>query len=260
TPRDREGLRFALAEGLDAVSQSFVESPDDVARVREAAAELGGSTFVIAKIERARALDRVAEILEAADGIMVARGDLGVEIPIEDIAGVQKRLVREANLRGKPVITATHMLESMTEYTRPTRAEATDVANAILDGTDAVMLSGESAVGRHPVESVAMLARIAASAERRRPAHEARAAIRSAAADGAVVEQIARAVDDMLTHLHPAAAIVPTRSGATARRIARFRAPVWIVAVSTEPATCQRLQFTWGVQAVCVEREPDDWR
>jgi pyruvate kinase len=227
--------------------------------VRRAARALGGDPLVIAKIERARALERAEAILDAADGIMVARGDLGVEIPIEEIAHVQKWLVREANLRGKPVITATQMLESMTEHPRPTRAEATDVANAILDGSDAVMLSGESAVGRYPVESVEMLARIAVAAERERPSAAAREALR-AVAPADVAEQIARSADDMLAHLAAAVALVPTRSGATARRIARFRPPVWIAAVSTEEATCQRLLFSFGVHPVRVEREPDDWR
>src|SRR5690606_3248043 len=150
---------------------SFVEAAGDIATLRKAAADLGvEQPFVIAKIERRRAVERAAEILAAADGLMVARGDLGVELPIEEIALVQKRLVQRANLAGKPVITATQMLESMTENRRPTRAEATDVANAILDGSDAVMLSGESAVGRYPVEAVEMLARIAAATERLRPA------------------------------------------------------------------------------------------
>ena len=178
TDRDRESLRFALAEGVDAVSQSFVESAADIEAVRAAAAAWGHQPFVIAEIERARALPRAGGIPGAAAGLMVARGDLGVEIPIEEIALVQKRLVQRANLAGKPVITATQMLESMTGNPRPTRAEATDVANAILDGTDAVMLSGESAVGRYPVESVAMLARIAASIERMRPARAVRDALR----------------------------------------------------------------------------------
>ncbi len=165
TDHDRACLEFALGRGVDAVSQSFVESAADVVAVREAAASLGHQPFIIAKIERARALTRVDEILDAADGIMVARGDLGVEIPIERIALTQKQLIRKANHLGKPVITATQMLESMTSSIRPTRAEATDVANAILDGTDAVMLSGESAVGKYPVEAVKMLAAIAAATE-----------------------------------------------------------------------------------------------
>jgi pyruvate kinase len=259
TERDRAGLRFAVAHGIDAVSQSFVESAADVAAVRAAARELGGAPFVVAKIERARALAHVPAILDAADGVMVARGDLGVEIPIEEIAAVQKRLVREANLRGRPVITATQMLESMTEHPRPTRAEATDVANAILDGTDAVMLSAESAVGRYPVEAVEMLARIAAVAERQRPAAAVRLLLRGGSPAG-TAEQMARSADEMLEHLAPVVALVPTRSGATARRIARFRPAVWIAAISTEESTCQQLMLTAGVRPVHVAVEPDDWR
>ncbi|MDX1437851.1 MAG: pyruvate kinase, partial [Anaerolineales bacterium] len=146
TEDDRQWLAFAAAEGIDAISQSFVNSGADLFLLREEAAAMNYEPFVIAKIERAGALNNMDEILDAADGIMVARGDLGVEIPIERIAIVQKDLIAQANVLGKPVITATHMLESMTYNTRPTRAEATDVANAILDGTDCVMLSGETAV------------------------------------------------------------------------------------------------------------------
>jgi pyruvate kinase len=165
TERDRECLTFALEHGVDAVSQSFVEGAADMQAVRTAARELGHEPFLIAKIERSRALERLDEILDATDGIMIARGDLGVEVPIERIAVVQKDIMRRANRRAKPVITATQMLESMIHSHLPTRAEATDVSNAILDGTDAVMLSAESAMGEFPVESVTMLARIAATTE-----------------------------------------------------------------------------------------------
>lgn len=262
TEHDRECLRFALAAGVDAVSQSFVESAADVEAVRAAAAAEGAQPLVIAKIERRRALDRVAEILAAADGLMVARGDLGVEIPIEEIALTQKRLVQRANLAGKPVIIATQMLESMTASPRPTRAEATDVANAILDGTDAVMLSGESAVGRFPVEAVAMLARIAASTERQRPARAVRDALRERPREeGApVFDLIALSVDTLIERAGPAAVFVPTIGGTTVRRIARFRPRPWIVAVSPSEPICQRLLFTWGVVPARVAERPDDWR
>ena len=161
TVRDRECLAFALAHGVDAVGQSFVESADDVHAVRAAARAAGRDIPVFAKIERACALQRIDEILAAADGIMVARGDLGVEIPIESIAIVQKELLRKANQAGKPSITATQMLLSMVANRRPTRAAVTDVTNAILDGTEYVMLSEESAVGAYPVDAVRMLSRIA---------------------------------------------------------------------------------------------------
>ena len=161
TEHDHNCMKFALENGVDAVSQSFVENAADIQAVRDAAAALGYHPFIIAKIERSRALNHLDDIITAADAVMIARGDLGVELPIEQIPVVQKRIMRQANLRAKPVITATQMLESMTTNRRPTRAEATDVANAVLDGTDAVMLSGESAMGDYPVDSAAMLAKIA---------------------------------------------------------------------------------------------------
>lgn len=262
TDRDRECLHFALQEGVDAVSQSFVESASDLVAVREAAAEAGHQPFLVAKIERARALRRIDEILEEADGVMVARGDLGVEIPIERIALVQKELIQKANRLGKPVITATQMLESMTTSHRPTRAEATDVANAILDGTDAVMLSGESAVGKYPVEAVEMLARIAASTEpARRPLSAAEGtAPREAGSRVRPSDLIASSVATALQASVPAAIVVPTRGGATARRIARFRLPVWVTAVSSSEKTCRDLLFSYGVFPVLEPDHPTDWR
>src|SRR5207249_3682406 len=169
TEKDRAALEFALGVGVDAVSQSFVHRAADIQAVREAAAKVGRQPFVIAKIERADALAHFDEILATSDGIMVARGDLGVEVPIEAIAHTQKQLIAKAHLVGQPVITATQMLESMVASRLPTRAEATDVANAILDGTDCVMLSGESAMGKFPEEAVTMLAKIAAFTETHRP-------------------------------------------------------------------------------------------
>jgi pyruvate kinase len=262
TEHDRTCLAFALQHGVDAVSQSFVDRSGDITAVRAAADELGHHPMIIAKIERSGALVRIEEILDAADGIMVARGDLGVEIPIEEMALAQKRLMRLANLRCKPVITATQMLESMITNRLPTRAEATDVANAILDGTDAVMLSGESAVGRHPVEAVAMLARIAAATEPHRsdsgPAWAGEAIAREE--NIPAEELIAASVEATLRRISPATVVVPTHGGATARRIARFRLPVWISAVSSQEKTCQDLLFSYGVFPVCVEDHPDRWR
>ena len=170
TDHDHACLEFALKNGVDAVSQSFVETAADIEAVRNAARALGKNPFIIAKIERSGALDHFDEILSASDGIMVARGDLGVEVPIEEMAIIQKQLIAKANLAGKPVITATQMLESMTGSRLPTRAESTDVANAILDGTDCIMLSAESAMGNYPEEAVSMLASIAAYTEAHRPA------------------------------------------------------------------------------------------
>jgi pyruvate kinase len=262
TERDRECLRFAMEQGVDAVSQSFVESGKDIDAVRKEAKALGHSPFIIAKIERSRALRHFDEILDSADGIMIARGDLGVEVPIEQIAVVQKDLMRRANRRAKPVITATQMLESMTTYRRPTRAEATDVANAILDGTDAVMLSGESAMGQYPVESVAMLAKIAAAIEPHRHRVTVKEMFQGVDLRGKLrtAHLIAIGVEASLEYASPAAVFAPTKSGATARDLARFRTPVWIVAVSSQESTCQALQFSYGVHPVHEEEHPENWR
>jgi len=254
-------MKFALEHGVDAISQSFVNCAEDISAVRSAAAALGHSPFIIAKIERSNALQHIDDIIEAADGIMIARGDLGVEVPIETIPVIQKQLMKLANLKGKPVITATHMLESMTHNSRPTRAEATDVANAILDGTDCVMLSGESAMGNYPVESVAMLAKIAAAIEPNRPLLKVKELFEGDEAKGSIQPShlIALSVESSLEYIKPAAVFVPTRSGATARRIAQFRLPVWIVALSSQETTCQRLQFSSGVWPINLLEHPEDW-
>jgi pyruvate kinase len=261
TERDHECLRFALENGVDAVSQSFVEGPADIEAVRQAAADLGYSPFIIAKIERSRALDRVDEIIDAADAIMIARGDLGVEVPIQKIAVVQKDVMRRANMKAKPVITATQMLESMTDNRRPTRAEATDVANAILDGTDCVMLSGESAMGRYPAEAVAMLGKIAEATEPHRRAVTVKDMFHGVDLRGKLRPRhlIALGVEASLQYTSPAAVFVPTRSGTTARSLSRFRLPVWIVAVSSDERTCQHLQFSFGVMPVHETDHPDEW-
>jgi pyruvate kinase len=261
TERDHAGLRFAAEIGLDAVSQSFVESATDIQAVRKAAAALEYHPFIIAKIERSRARDNLEAILDAADGIMVARGDLGVEIPIEGIAMAQKQIIHLANLRGKPVITATQMLESMTANRRPTRAESTDVANAILDGTDGVMLSGESAMGQYPVEAVGMLARIAAAAEPRRPSHSVRETLREYDRRGetSARDLITRSVETIVARVSPAVVLVPSLSGATARNITRYRLPVWIVVVSEDKKVCQDLVFSYGIYPVHEPDPPQAW-
>jgi len=261
TEHDHDCLKFALESGVDAISQSFVETASDVDAVRQAAAALGQHPFIIAKIERAGALAHVDEILKAADGIMIARGDLGVETPIERIAVVQKQLINQANRLGKPVITATQMLESMVDHSRPTRAESTDVANAILDGTDCVMLSEESALGKFPVEAVNMLARIATATEPYRIAGCVRDPFvdYDRAGDAHCTDLISRNVQQTVAHLAPAAVIVPTATGYTARMVSRFKLPVWIAAVSPTEATCHGLQFSYGVSPVHVPEHPQDW-
>jgi len=262
TTHDRECLKFALDNGVDAVSQSFVENASDIHEVRKAAQELGYQPFIIAKIERSNALVNLDPIIEAADGIMIARGDLGVEVPIERIAVVQKDIMRRTNMRAKPVITATQMLESMITNKRPTRAEATDVSNAILNGTDCVMLSGESAMGDYPVESVTMLAKIATAVEPERRQIPVRELFKGIDIRDKIpaARLIDLSVETVLEYVSPAAVIVPTRSGTTARSIGRFRLPVWIIAVSSHKATCQSLQFSYGIFPVHEKDHPENWK
>src|SRR5437660_2148047 len=262
TEHERACLEFALEAGVDAVSQSFVERAADIHAVRAAGAKIGGEPFVIAKIERTDALAHFDEILAAADGIMVARGDLGVEVPIEEIAYTQKQLIAKANLAGKPVITATQMLESMVSSRLPTRAEATDVANAILDGTDCVMLSGASALGNFPEESVTMLAKLAAFTEEHR-SRRILAAQREFAQQATTICGRHRKSCSRETALRTVPCdllLVPTRGGTVARAISRFKPPVWIVAPSFDSAASQNLAFSYGVHPVDLLEEPDDWR
>jgi pyruvate kinase len=261
TDHDRACLEFALKLGVDAVSQSFVENAADIEAVRAAAEAIGKQPFIIAKIERSDALKHFDEILKASDGIMLARGDLGVEVPIEEMAILQKQLIARASLSGKPVITATQMLESMTASRLPTRAESTDVANAILDGTDCIMLSGESAVGQFPEEAVAMMAKIAAYTERHRPSTRLNIlkATSTPLKPATTAEAVASLVENTLTTVPCAAVFVLTHSGATARMISRFNPRVWIVALSGDPAVCQELTFSYGVHPVLLKKDPKNW-
>ena len=261
TDRDHECLEFAMEQGVDAVSQSFVESSADIEAVRNAAKALGHDPFIIAKLERTRAREQLDAIFEAADGIMVARGDLGVEMPIERIAVAQKELIRRANLLGKPVITATQMLESMVRNRRPTRAESTDVANAILDGTDCVMLSEESAMGKYPVDAVAMLVKIAAEIEPYRPGLRARSILKEYdhKRDISTRDLLTMSVETMVESVEPALVLVPSLTGGTARSITRFRLPVWIAAVSSEERICQQLTFSYGIYPVFESDPPEVW-
>jgi len=262
TPRDRECMQFALENGVDAVGQSFVNTAQDVLDVRAAAAEMGFTPFIVAKIERASVWEHIDGILEVTDGIMVARGDLGVEIPIEEIAVAQKTITARANFFGVPVITATQMLESMTGNRRPTRAESTDVANAILDGTDCVMLSEESAMGDYPLESVQMLAKIAAATEPHRLHRHSEFILKPQAVDytPTIVDLIAVSIENILSKVEsPAGVLTPTTSGYMARSLTRFRLPVWIIAVSTSFKTCQDLMFSYGVFPMHEECKPENW-
>jgi len=261
TDHDRACLEFALAHGVDAVSQSFVESASDIEAVRSAARALDKNPFIIAKIERYSALKNFDEILKATDGIMVARGDLGVEVPLERMAILQKELIAKANLAGKPVITATQMLESMIVSRIPTRAEATDVANAILDGTDCVMLSGESAMGKYPEEAVATLARIAVATEDHRTSACIADLQRISRTHHSTLfsETISNFVEHILETAGCDCLVVPTHSGDTARMISRYKPQIPIYAFSRQATVCQGLLFSYGVVPIEFDQEPEDW-
>jgi pyruvate kinase len=269
TDKDREEVARAVGLGVDYIGVSFVRKPEDLEEVRRLVPR---TTRLIAKIEKDTALNNLTGILRATDAIMVARGDLGVELPFEEVPLAQKRVIREANLHGKPVITATQMLESMIHHPRPTRAEASDVANAILDGTDAVMLSAETAVGDYPLEAVQAMARIARELERHRKG-------RSPAFDMAVgrrreeMERLRRGEENDIfpTRTEDAIAVavcaaaelmaVPlivcfTSSGFTARTVASYRPSVPIFAVTPEPETFRQLALVWGVVPALVEHLP----
>ncbi len=262
TEKDFKILEFALNEKIDTFSISFVENADDIRKVRDFAAARGKSVYIVAKIERRQAVENIKEILEVTDALMVARGDLGVEIPIQEVPSVQKELIQSAKLLGIPVITATHMLASMTDNIRPTRAEATDVANAILDGTDAVMLSEETAVGHYPVEAVEMMAKIAKTTEnwRSRTKWGLDTMIKGITArEMSVDEVITFQVYEALQKLPIAAVLTPTRSGATPRRISRFKPDPWILAFSRIPKTCSFLSLSYGVYPVTVRETIENW-
>ncbi|MCI4349095.1 MAG: pyruvate kinase [Thermoplasmata archaeon] len=247
--KDRADLAIGLEGGADFVAVSFVRGPADVRGVRRKLAQLDhSSTGIIAKIERAEALERVDEILDIADGIMVARGDLGIEVPLERLAFEQKRLVAKANSAHRIVIVATQMLLSMLTSPRPTRAEATDVANAVLDGADAVMLSEESAVGQYPIEAVGWLDRICRTTEE--AAARGELSIRVAASSDPAPERfVADAAVELAEDLGAAAIVTPTHSGRTARLVATRRSSTPILALSSQAATRRQLSLTWGVEA-----------
>ncbi|MFQ5574512.1 MAG: pyruvate kinase, partial [Terriglobia bacterium] len=254
TDKDRSDLAAALEAGVDYVSQSFVKAAADVLAVQSMIPDDSG-VKVIAKIEKAWALKGVDEIIEAADGVMVARGDLGAEVPVEDLPLLQKDLIEKCNRVGKPVITATQMLKSMVDDARPTRAESSDVANAILDGTDAIMLSEETAVGRFPVRAVSTMARIAEKAESRaRPGTSLDGL--GAPAGGSVTEAISRAVCSLAKNLGARAIITPTESGLTPRMVARCRPKVPIVAFSRTQKVVNQLALVWGVSAFLTDASP----
>ncbi len=251
TDKDRDDLLFGLAQGVDYVALSFVRRASDLLEIKAQIAAAGASTPVIAKIEKPEALNEFEAILEAADGIMVARGDLGVEMPPEQVPIVQKQLIEAANMAGKPVITATQMLDSMIRNPRPTRAEASDVANAIIDGTDAVMLSGETATGAYPVEAVRMMARIAEAAEASgRHGDHSHEIIWRFQEQPTVAAAISSAVHAIVQTLPVTAIVAFTRSGSTARLMARQRPTTPIFAFTPSEAVYRRLSLVWGITPV----------
>ncbi|WP_297474916.1 pyruvate kinase [Thermococcus sp.] len=266
TENDMKFIEFAIEHGVDAIGISFVGSAYDVLKARRFIDERGGRLFVISKIERPDAVKNFEEILNASDGIMIARGDLGVEMPIEKLPILQKTLIRKANVAAKPVITATQMLESMTQEKLPTRAEVTDVANAILDGTDAVMLSEETAVGKFPVDTVRMMARIAKTTEAYRDSHwPARVAglgmneWRGAShRKGTIKDAIARSIIEALNSIDIRYILTPTRTGETARLISRFKPRQWTLAFVTDGWVGNTLMFSYGVYPFTVEETSEE--
>jgi pyruvate kinase len=252
TDKDRKDLEFGLKHGVDAVALSFVRSAADLRAVRQIIARSGRDVFVIAKLEKPQAMDRLEEILEAADGVMVARGDLGVELAPERVPVLQKHVIRRAAAWRKPVITATQMLESMIENPRPTRAEASDVANAIFDGTDAVMLSAETASGKYPRETVAMMARIVSEAEANM--EDFRPRRRSDRGNISVAEAICNAITHAAVDLPMGAIAVFTETGNTARMISKHRPQTPIFGFTYLASVVQRMNLFWGVQPTrCVQ-------
>src|SRR5580658_2858085 len=249
TEKDEQDLEFAIKSGVDAIAVSFVRTAEDIRLVRYRIAALGAETWIIAKLEKPQAIENLEAILENADGVMVARGDLGVEMPPEKVPAIQKHVIRRAAEYRKPVITATQMLESMIENPRPTRAEASDVANAIYDGTDAVMLSAETAAGKYPVESVKMMAKIVVETETQ---------MRESSIDTPVLAQhgharlsIAETICESMAHaaedLDISAIAVFTESGATARQLSKYRPGPQIYALSSVEVVINRMTLLWGV-------------
>lgn len=243
TDKDREDLLFGIENGVDIVALSFVKNPGDILDVKEILKARNASIPVIAKIEKAEAVKRIDEILEVADGIMVARGDLGVEIDIARVPFVQKQIIKKARIIGKPVITATQMLKSMVDSPMPTRAEATDVANAILDGTDALMLSEETAVGKFFTRAVDYMDRIARTAEEEMEPSP----ISLAGGNPSIPDAISHSAYQMARDLGARVIITPTQSGSTAIKVARFRPAQPIIAVTPNLSTLLRLKLVWGV-------------
>jgi pyruvate kinase len=250
TEKDKQDLKFGLQHGVDAVALSFVRSADDIRMAEELMREHGKSVPIVAKLEKPQAIDRLEEILEAANGVMIARGDLGVEVPPEQVPIIQKRVIQRASVWRRPVITATQMLESMTQNPRPTRAEASDVANAIFDGTDVVMLSAETASGRYPRETVAMMSRIVLEAEASMAQLAQPPRRRRENQTYSIAETICESIAHAAEELPMGAIAVFTESGNTARMLSKHRPKALIYAFSRNLEVCNRMNALWGVHPI----------
>lgn len=254
TEKDAKDILFGIEQGVDFIAASFVRTAKDVLEIRELLEQNGGGHIqIIPKIENREGVDNIDEIIEVSDGLMVARGDLGVEIPAEEVPLVQKALIKKCNQVGKPVITATQMLDSMQRNPRPTRAEASDVANAIIDGTDAIMLSGETAAGQYPVESVKTMNRIAVFTENSLD-YRSIVQTRSREKETTMTEAISQAVSYTSINLGVKAVLAPTASGVTAKLIAKYRPGVPIIAITDSPSTAQKLTLVWGVNPIVTHK------
>ena len=256
TEKDIRDLEFGLKHGVDWVAVSFVRSAEDILTVKERIRRSGMDVPVVAKMEKHEAVERMDEIIAASDGVMVARGDLGVEIPLSDVPVVQKEIIRKANEQGKPVITATQMLQSMIRQPHPTRAEVSDIANAIFDGTDGVMLSGETAIGKYPVKSVEMMAEVARKAEEAID-YVGMMEARRMTPEEDVPDAISHAACYIALDIGAKAIICCTRSGQTARLVAKYRPHAPIIAVTPRETTLRRLTLMWGVYPFLIEEISD---
>jgi len=252
TDKDKEDALFAIKQGIDFLALSFVRRPEEIRDLHQFLRRNGADVPIIAKIEKPEALQHFDEILSEAYGIMVARGDLGVETPAEEVPFHQKEIIRACNRVGKPVITATQMLQSMITHTRPTRAEASDVANAILDGTDAVMLSGETAIGQYPVEATRTMAKICLAAD----AHLVCADwLRTfSSVSESITGSISKSAVRTALEIDASAIVTATMSGVTARMVTRFRPPMPVLALTHNKKTARRLALSWGVMPILVPR------
>ena len=255
SPKDKEDILFGIREGFDFIAASFTRTAEDVAEIRKILSENGGADIgIIAKIENQQGVNNIDRIIEAADGIMIARGDMGVEIPLEDVPVIQKEIIAKVYNAGKQVITATQMLDSMIKNPRPTRAETTDVANAIYQGTSAIMLSGETAAGKYPVEALKTMVRIAVRTESDIPYNEL-FSVRKKEEKKDMTTAISHATCMTAIDMDAKAIITVTKSGHTARMVSRFRPGCPIVGCTSDMRTCRKLNLSWGISPILIKEE-----